>query len=524
MAPDMGYDAAMRALVALCAMGVVASCGPVRPPLPPGAERLHDDDLITREMCAQMVGWMFDNLEHRIPARVYRATSVGTDSVGLRTRLERGRAEALSDKNLVRCSEVTIVKQYRCVLGTRDPEEHLRCLEDRALVANATLRGVLLPLDETWLELETDHFQLWTDLPAAEAAALARRLEDTRAVILTVFFGRGDVAVARSRVVAPGTLSEWRRYSDAGDVLGQAYAAERSPFGEPLLVISPGRGDVVADTVTIHELVHLVTSAVIAHQPRWFAEGIATFFETAVIDRAAGQVLVGRTPERLADVLFAQRGVPLGALIGGLRDHDGASAAYYASSFQLVAYLLARHEREFATYQRLLKQVRPIDHLNAWRSAFPSLPPETLQSIVHRWWFDSGPRPFIVKLPPAPQVAVRQQPLAAADAYTVRALLYLLLSDGRSADARLNVEAALRASTQHLMANVLALLFDGLRPDSARARAIVDAQQDEWMAWALLMQTLPANDPERETARREACERLAGRSAENTLLKVTCPP
>src|SRR5262249_11687552 len=144
-----------------------------------------------------------------------------------------------------------------------------------------------------WTELTSEHFTLWTDAPIGRARELMREMENLRQVVIGTAF-RSVAGPGRSLVIA------LRDDEVHGYIAPQFGAISSPPYGNPIrqgLILLPAESKNQADEITeAHELTHVISHAVIHHQPRWFAEGLAKYFETIQIDRSAGTVDLGRAP------------------------------------------------------------------------------------------------------------------------------------------------------------------------------------------------------------------------------------
>jgi len=87
-----------------------------------------------------------------------------------------------------------------------------------------------------WVELQTEHFTLWTDAPAARGRQLVRQIEHLRQVVLGVGFD-SPRAEGRSLVIAMRDADEVGAFVPEQFI---AYAWSGEAILEPMIVI-PGR-------------------------------------------------------------------------------------------------------------------------------------------------------------------------------------------------------------------------------------------------------------------------------------------
>src|SRR5687767_7247768 len=136
-----------------------------------------------------------------------------------------------------------------------------------------------------WIEVQSEHFTVWSDAPRNKALALIRDLEHLRQVVLGVGFSNARMD-GRSLVIALRDSEEVGAYVPEQFT---AFAFWGGALKQPGIVLPADAND---NTVVTHEIVHVVSFGVIRNQPQWFAEGLASFFETVTVDpdRASGDV------------------------------------------------------------------------------------------------------------------------------------------------------------------------------------------------------------------------------------------
>ena len=136
-----------------------------------------------------------------------------------------------------------------------------------------------------WISVETSHFALATDMEKAPAEDLARMLEDTWTAMeyaLESFPGGALEDVAGAEPVLVIALKNDREREAVHKQLGGIFSRQ------PLLPPAVSIGDISANRgaeVLQHELAHALLSKRLPRVPRWLNEGIATYLETAELDR-----------------------------------------------------------------------------------------------------------------------------------------------------------------------------------------------------------------------------------------------
>src|SRR5262249_4027386 len=145
------------------------------------------------------------------------------------------------------------------------------------LLLVAACGGALLPLPSqggpAWHELTSMHFILWTDASSARGQELVQQMEWLRSVIFGAAFP--DLPPGgKTFVIAFRDIHESRLYTPQ---YHDAFALAHGPLHRPMIVLP---ADAYGDHFVItHELTHAISYGSVHHQPRWFAEGLATFFE-----------------------------------------------------------------------------------------------------------------------------------------------------------------------------------------------------------------------------------------------------
>ncbi|HET9626227.1 MAG TPA: DUF1570 domain-containing protein [Kofleriaceae bacterium] len=332
-----------------------------------------------------------------------------------------------------------------------------------------------------WSEVKSEHFTLWTDAPVAQGHLLVRKMEHHRQVILRAM--NDATSSAHAFVIALGSAREVNVYLP-NDVIASAWPAG-GPTREAGVVLDAYTRD--NDHVFSHELSHVISFGLIAHQPHWLSEGIATYFEMAELDPSSTSTQIGVPREDRARYLRGRPAVPIHDLFA-CREHSCMDGAFYATSWAVVSYLLNQHFDELGRYFQLLNSL-PRERIDeAWPSAFPHLSPNRLDREL-REWLVSG----TVRLPRI-EVAVTdlpttERPLGDADALAVRALLQLMFTPDLGKAHDLLGQALARDRTHVLARLVEAALPRVVTP--AEAQAVVDAHPDDWRAWWLLALATP---------------------------------
>lgn len=349
-----------------------------------------------------------------------------------------------------------------------------------------------------WVEVASEHFTLWTDATAARGRDLVRELERRQQVITTMM--NQPRAETKVFVIALGD-AEVQHYTGSG-FGGFAWDADNPTMQPGMLFIADSQDHV---RMVTHELTHLISYGIVKQQPRWLAEGMAGFFETAELDVAATSVKVGQPPNNAR--LLARSKRPVSDLFGC----RGAcvDGPYYATSWALFAYLFNEHYDKLMVYLQRLDELPRDRHLEAWRTTFPELTFEELDARLSSWIRVGELRLLRLKVQ-VRDFPATARPLGDADVLAARSLLDLRVKEPVA--ARSNAEAALAIDRTNVLAQLTRTEVSGtIDPDGARATAA--AHPDDWHAWRLVARALPGS-PEGSAARARMCSLAPGGVAE----------
>ncbi|MFP2957153.1 DUF1570 domain-containing protein [Myxococcus sp. 1LA] len=387
----------------------------------------------------------------------------------------------------------------------------LMCLSLLLSTGCATSRA-LCPQEggRPWHEVQSTHFRIQTNLSPEAATTTALELEKHRRALLlawgTDFDPPGTVEVILLR-----NLHELGEFTQ-GHAAGFAGITERGP-----LLVMGGNGYLLEDSPDLrlqtHELAHYLSHFVLLRQPRWLAEGLAQYLETAHIKPSTNEVVLGR---------------PNGWNLGYVREHgwldlnelwawdqkgllsQSEQQWHYASSWLWVHYLFNIHPERMEDFQ--LRLARAEDPKKAWEASFRGV--RDLRGEL-RTYVTSG-RYSVLTMPlPAVPTQVDVQPMPTADVHAVRAMLYLRSPGERTGEQRLEnakreLAQALKEEPTNVNATILATRLGEDTVSLEAVRAMVTANPDNGRAWDVLANHLGAEGKvkEAEEARKRAAELL----------------
>jgi hypothetical protein len=334
-----------------------------------------------------------------------------------------------------------------------------------------------------WREVTGQHFVLHTDLRAGKASEALTDLENLRAAILNAAFPRaGRAPGGQIPVILVDDDDHWREYFPHNDGMFTEV------LWQPLILMRAGTG-FNPQQIVKHELVHHLSRFYLPKQPRWFAEGLATYFETLTYDVEAKEVTFGQTPQDQLRWVQAGGIMPLPRLIEGSDFvYKYMQDSFYSSSWLLVHYLANQRPEEFSNYQRNLLT---LDETSAWQRAFG---PDSLTALPQELTrYLQGGRYLVLTNnfhPPAVTPIARVD--SDAEAHVQRALLHYVGSRTQPHEAPAlgralaNVEEALRQEPTNVLALCVRYFLLEVPVDEPIARAALKQHPDDWRAWALL--------------------------------------
>jgi tetratricopeptide (TPR) repeat protein len=383
-----------------------------------------------------------------------------------------------------------------------------------------------------WVQLESDHYTLRTDLPPEEARRAMSHLERTRVAMLAAMW---PGALRREMTkLSVYVLQDPREFEGLYPRRVRAFFFKSDT--EALIVLPGGpesweyrfSGLSEASSSRLnHELAHFLSTYALARQPRWLSEGLAEYLETLRLSKDGSTAVVG-TPNPAS--IYEMAGI-LDAVVDnpGLLKRDPARAwsmqqrvlawdrmqesgeedrqiAYlYAGSWLLVHWLLNERPEAFARYLALMNEgVAPEAAL---RQALPGMESPALDSALLNYLRNRRYRERTVPVPPVGTGFI-ETVLEDAEVHAIRSKLAELgarlawrepFITNRKKLAKAELDESLRLNPKGLPALTMQLrsASESERPDLARVA--VEAHPEENEAW-LLRASTQAEDPAAQEA------------------------
>ena len=346
-----------------------------------------------------------------------------------------------------------------------------------ALCLCACAHGVDRSKDATaWMELRSDHFEVRSDLPEADARQVVQSLEEARTAMLTVMWPGQAEPPGKLQVVALASVGEVQEL--ASDGINGFFGPDT--FGR--MTVVTGGADAHGLRVVNHELAHALADHYLARQPRWLSEGLACYLETLHLDHGLHRAVVGELDKDRLRFLQSASSTYRGGVLKMAGEFAELPAEeiykFETASWVLVHYLINERRDGLNAYAaRLAHGEEPLE---AFDAQFPDLDEAAIQLSVHDYTHGEGTfRMFTLPLG-SKTYAMTVKPLPRAEALALVAGLYLPLpgNAGKRAEA---ISRALQADPLH----PLALAASG-SVAAKDAKASAEAHPDDWRAFLLL--------------------------------------
>lgn len=330
---------------------------------------------------------------------------------------------------------------------------------------------------DAWLELQSEHFTLRTDLPEEDARKGIADLELIRNALLAAGWHGKTTSPARIGVVA--VASERELHEFLGERVDGMAGTNR--FGERMILVH-GDGNLLNSEVVKHEVTHALMQEYLVSNPRWVAEGIASFLETLDIDRDKRVAVRGASQWQRRRWLrdHDAKGINWSLQIMGMgsnfKNYDGY--AFETLSWGLVHWMVDIYPQKFGVFLAGLSRGEGM--WKAFSEAFPAFTEAQIARAMGQYLSDST-----VMLKDRFQIApwggaVAQRKLGRAEAHALRAELFAYFANQANSPSRFDEELAFARAADP--ANPLMLALSRNRPDLKPA---IDRHPDDWRSWVV---------------------------------------
>ena len=335
---------------------------------------------------------------------------------------------------------------------------------------------------DLWLELQTEHFTLQTDVPEPQARRMIDDLEYLRHALIAAQFRSSQPIPGRIAVLALASLDEVNEFLPP-DEAGLTFS---DPFTGLRTCLMSGADGVFDANVLKHEVMHALLSGYLINDPRWVSEGLATYVEGMDIDRAKGVAVRGpyhwqrRSWVRAHNFSDTRWSAELIGAGGDFHIYDGFS--WETMAWVFTHFLIDTRPAQFNRF--LARLARGEAMWPSFNGEFPELTEARMTAEVHEYVQD---RESLLKakvaLPAFTSPPANLRRMRRAEVHAVRALLSGVETRGldpAKTEARFNAEVALALAADPAEP-VLPLLTTKVDP-----KAAVEAHPDSGLSWLAL--------------------------------------
>jgi tetratricopeptide (TPR) repeat protein len=384
---------------------------------------------------------------------------------------------------------------------------------------------------EPWMELESDHFVLQTDLPPQEAQKGIEYLERTRAAMLAAAWPAAlQLEMPRLTVYVLADSWQFKRifprrvggfFFRAGDEPFIVLAGPPDSWEERFTGLSETSSSIVK-----HELAHYLSSYFLLRQPLWLSEGLAQFLETLQLSKDGTTAVLGQPHlSHLSSMKLLLDAVDRGSVDDfSMQDvveweafrsdaADWVISSRYAGSWLLVYWLYNTQPLEFADLQKRL--ARGEDPKHATKAVFPEFYTHAINKTLLDYAQNGQYEELTVRVPMG-NLSFSKRVLGDAEVHAIRARVVLMAatisrqgSEERLKLAEGEINEALRQDPQGLLALSEKFVKAPANQRLPMARAAVEAHPNEETAWMMLARALGNSESaltEREAALKKALE------------------
>jgi len=352
------------------------------------------------------------------------------------------------------------------------------------LLATACARELRSTNPELWLELETEHFTLRTDLPEEDARRAITDLELIRNALLAAGW-HGETA-SPAHIVVVAVASERELHEVLVDSVNGMASSDR--FGQRMIFVSGG-GNLLDSEEVKHEVTHALMSEYLVTNPRWVGEGIACLMETLDIDRRNGRAVRGGSPrqrrswlanrkrfrlmrgERM-DVNWSLEIMGMGSAVSVDNGYE-----FETLSWALVHWLVDTEPKKFDAF--LARLARGEGMWTAFSSAFPGMDETQIAKAMERYVVYAntmGKTAFPVKAWSGPEVLRKMPP---AEVHALRAELFAVFGERPDREEKLEEELALARLADPAHPLMLAL------SKSRDLTLATERHPEDWRSWVI---------------------------------------
>jgi len=353
-----------------------------------------------------------------------------------------------------------------------------------ALFGFACARELRSTNPDAWLELQSEHFTLRTDLPEEDARGAIADLELIRNALLAAAWHGKTTSPARITVVAVASDRELHEFL-ADAVVG---IAGTDRFGDRMILVS-GDGNLLGSEVVKHEVTHALMRDYLVTSPRWVAEGIACLLETLDIKRRTGGAIRGGAPWERRQWLRYRRAARLRRgrrpdvnwsleIMGMGSTFDNENGYEFETlSWGLVHWLVDTQPQRFDAF--VARLARGEGMWQAFSAAFPGLTEREIDRSMELYFnIESMHEERFAFRPWSGTVALKR--MGPAEAHALRAELFADVADRPDKEEKLEEELRLAKAADPANPLLLAL---SKKPKDLKLG--IDRHPEDWRSWVV---------------------------------------
>lgn len=278
--------------------------------------------------------------------------------------------------------------------------------------------------DESWVEVTSPHFSVFTDGGEKRAREVIQRFEEMR-IAFGAIFTKVSVNTPPLQIIAfrnakglreHSTLYEGKPVELAGFFLGNGGQGGGPGAGNDRQYIAVDLSRDDWGTV-FHEYAHLLINSNFPPSPLWFDEGFAEYCSSLKMDKH--DIQIGLLKPGLTMLLLQSRWLKIEDLFSvdhksSIYNRDDRRSVFYAESWATVHYLMARKMLRQASVYIDLVQNQHVPVAEAIRKSF-GMEPAALQREIENY-IRTGTMHFQTKTPPgADEIKFNTRALSAVD-------------------------------------------------------------------------------------------------------------
>lgn len=366
--------------------------------------------------------------------------------------------------------------------------------------------------DQSWIELTTPHFRLYTDLTEGDARRVIGEFEATYAAFAQVAFAVNNLPPFATELVVFRSPREFEPFAPFKQAVGY-FTSDRHDLGPRPTAVMSSALDRQSVELFQHELGHRFVYRFLLHPPNWLTEGLAELFSTLRLER--GQVIIGEQPAKFRfynsaaqatwiNGLILSRLPSVEELLQATHEHfsDKDRGIYYYAGSWVLMHLLFNgpqgYRPKFIDYFAALAASK--SHEEAWRSTLGPLGKEKLEKEYRRYVQRDFTNLLKERYTPPPPPLPTMRPLSQAEVHLLFATLRPWSPNKKEALAavRADLEYALARAPDSPEAHFWVSRFQGSQKNAGdlgdsevhlrRAIELKPREQRYWEALAQLQQ------------------------------------